>query len=40
MIKELEMLRDRPKRVEKPYIYHLDVGAMYLNINLTNRLHG
>ena len=32
------MLRDRPKRVEKPYIYHLDVGAMYPNIILTNRL--
>jgi DNA polymerase epsilon subunit 1 len=34
----LELLRDRPKRVEKPYIYHLDVGAMYPNIILTNRL--
>lgn len=32
------MLRDRPKRTEKPYIYHLDVGAMYPNIILTNRL--
>jgi DNA polymerase epsilon subunit 1 len=38
IIHELEMLRDRPKRVEKPYIYHLDVGAMYPNIILTNRL--
>ena len=32
------MLRDRPKRKEKPFIYHLDVGAMYPNIILTNRL--
>lgn len=32
------MLRDRPKRREMPYIYHLDVGAMYPNIILTNRL--
>lgn len=31
-------MRDRPKRVEKPYVYHLDVGAMYPNIILTNRL--
>jgi DNA polymerase epsilon subunit 1 len=38
IVEELEMLRDRPKRVEKPYIYHLDVGAMYPNIILTNRL--
>ena len=32
------MLRDRPKRSEKPYVYHLDIGAMYPNIILTNRL--
>eukprot|EP00536_Pseudo-nitzschia_multiseries_P014500 jgi/Psemu1/298741/fgenesh1_pm.714_\ len=38
IIEALELLRDRPKRVEKPYIYHLDVGAMYPNIILTNRL--
>ncbi|KAL3923554.1 MAG: hypothetical protein SGILL_001593, partial [Bacillariaceae sp.] len=38
IIEELELLRDRPKRVEKPYIYHLDVGAMYPNIILSNRL--
>jgi DNA polymerase epsilon subunit 1 len=38
IVEQLEMLRDRPKRVEKPYIYHLDVGAMYPNIILTNRL--
>ena len=31
-------LRDRPKRMENPLIYHLDVGAMYPNIILTNRL--
>eukprot|EP00529_Nitzschia_sp_RCC80_P002741 CAMPEP_0113444100 /NCGR_PEP_ID=MMETSP0014_2-20120614/2493_1 /TAXON_ID=2857 /ORGANISM="Nitzschia sp." /LENGTH=1934 /DNA_ID=CAMNT_0000335103 /DNA_START=203 /DNA_END=6003 /DNA_ORIENTATION=- /assembly_acc=CAM_ASM_000159 len=38
IVEELELLRDRPKRVERPYIYHLDVGAMYPNIILTNRL--
>jgi len=38
IIEQLEQLRDRPKRIEKPYIYHLDVGAMYPNIILTNRL--
>jgi DNA polymerase epsilon subunit 1 len=38
IVEELENLRDNPKRVEKPYIYHLDVGAMYPNIILTNRL--
>ncbi|KAI2497495.1 protein of unknown function (DUF1744) [Fragilaria crotonensis] len=38
IVEQLEMLRDRPKRTEKPYIYHLDVGAMYPNIILTNRL--
>ena len=32
------MLRDRPKRTEKPFVYHLDIGAMYPNIILTNRL--
>ena len=34
----LEMLRDRPQRSERPVIYHLDVGAMYPNIILSNRL--
>lgn len=34
----LELLRDTPKRQEKPVIYHLDVGAMYPNIILSNRL--
>lgn len=31
-------LRDQPLRLENPVIYHLDVGAMYPNIILTNRL--
>ena len=31
-------LRDNPNRMETPAIYHLDVGAMYPNIILTNRL--
>ena len=31
-------LRDKPTRLENPTIYHLDVGAMYPNIILTNRL--
>ena len=31
-------LRDTPARLENPIIYHLDVGAMYPNIILTNRL--
>ena len=30
-------LRDTPNRIENPLIYHLDVGAMYPNIILTNR---
>jgi len=38
IIEQLELLRDRPKRKEKPFVYHLDVGAMYPNIILTNRL--
>jgi DNA polymerase epsilon subunit 1 len=38
IIEKLELLRDRPVRVEKPVIYHLDVAAMYPNIILTNRL--
>ncbi|XP_022098482.1 DNA polymerase epsilon catalytic subunit A-like [Acanthaster planci] len=38
-IKEkLAALRDTPARLENPIIYHLDVGAMYPNIILTNRL--
>ncbi|KAJ0409994.1 hypothetical protein ATCC90586_009671 [Pythium insidiosum] len=35
---ELQALKDKPVRREKPLIYHLDVGAMYPNIILTNRL--
>jgi DNA polymerase epsilon subunit 1 len=35
---KLETLRDNPTRSEEPVIYHLDVGAMYPNIILTNRL--
>ncbi|GAB6019923.1 hypothetical protein CHUAL_001454 [Chamberlinius hualienensis] len=35
---KLIALRDCPARIEKPLIYHLDVGAMYPNIILTNRL--
>ncbi|XP_011498886.1 PREDICTED: DNA polymerase epsilon catalytic subunit A, partial [Ceratosolen solmsi marchali] len=35
---KLESLRSQPLRTEKPVIYHLDVGAMYPNIILTNRL--
>lgn len=38
IIEKLEMLRDKPNREEAPAIYHLDVGAMYPNIILTNRL--
>lgn len=38
IVEKLEMLRDRPIREEFPVIYHLDVGAMYPNIILTNRL--
>lgn len=34
----LGALRDQPNRLEVPLIYHLDVGAMYPNIILTNRL--
>lgn len=34
----LAALRDEPVRDEEPLIYHLDVGAMYPNIILTNRL--
>ncbi|KAL7564782.1 hypothetical protein ACA910_021045 [Epithemia clementina (nom. ined.)] len=38
IVDKLKLLRDRPVRKEKPFIYHLDVGAMYPNIILTNRL--
>lgn len=35
---KLTDLRNTPCRLENPLIYHLDVGAMYPNIILTNRL--
>eukprot|EP00752_Nemacystus_decipiens_P002463 g2319.t1 len=38
IIEQLEMLRDSPLREEEPFIYHLDVAAMYPNIILSNRL--
>lgn len=38
IVEKLENLRDNPVREEEPFIYHLDVGAMYPNIILTNRL--
>lgn len=34
----LQNLHDTPSRLEQPVIVHLDVGAMYPNIILTNRL--
>lgn len=34
----LQGLHDAPNRLEQPVIFHLDVGAMYPNIILTNRL--
>uniref|UniRef100_A0A6Q2YZ91 DNA polymerase epsilon catalytic subunit n=1 Tax=Esox lucius TaxID=8010 RepID=A0A6Q2YZ91_ESOLU len=36
--KKLLCLKEVPNRIECPLIYHLDVGAMYPNIILTNRL--
>ena len=38
IVERLELLRDTPRREERPVIYHLDVAAMYPNIILTNRL--
>jgi len=38
IVERLAELRDSPLRDEPPLIYHLDVGAMYPNIILTNRL--
>ena len=38
IIDKLSTLRDNPIKSENPMIYHLDVGAMYPNIILTNRL--
>ena len=37
VMEKLCELRDTPARLENPIIYHLDVGAMYPNIILTNR---
>lgn len=37
IVTKLQTLRDQPNRLENPIIYHLDVGAMYPNIILTNR---
>ena len=34
---KLQHMKDHPRRDENPLIYHLDVGAMYPNIILTNR---
>uniref|UniRef100_A0A8W7Q1J1 DNA polymerase epsilon catalytic subunit n=1 Tax=Anopheles coluzzii TaxID=1518534 RepID=A0A8W7Q1J1_ANOCL len=38
ILSALQQLYDIPTRLEQPVIYHLDVGAMYPNIILTNRL--
>lgn len=38
ILKQIQALREKPRRSEKPLIYHLDVSAMYPNIILTNRL--
>lgn len=38
IINALQELFDAPNRLEQPVIFHLDVGAMYPNIILTNRL--
>jgi DNA polymerase epsilon subunit 1 len=38
IIEKLLLLKATPIRSENPMIYHLDVGAMYPNIILTNRL--
>ena len=38
IVGKLSALGETPHRLENPMIYHLDVGAMYPNIILTNRL--
>ena len=38
IIEKLSKLRDCLNRLETPVLYHLDVGVMYPNIILTNRL--
>jgi len=32
IVAKLTALRDEPVRKERPFIYHLDIGAMYPNI--------
>jgi DNA polymerase epsilon subunit 1 len=32
IIDKIEQLRDKPKRMEKQLVYHIDVAAMYPNI--------
>ena len=38
ILDQFENLKNNPKFKDNPLIYHLDVGAMYPNIILTNRL--
>jgi DNA polymerase epsilon subunit 1 len=38
IVGKLMELRERPKRLQSPFVYHLHVGAMYPNIFLRNRL--
>uniref|UniRef100_A0A915AYJ0 DNA polymerase epsilon catalytic subunit n=1 Tax=Parascaris univalens TaxID=6257 RepID=A0A915AYJ0_PARUN len=38
VVQQMDDFIRRPMRIENPKIYHLDVGAMYPNIILTNRL--
>ncbi|KAF2077511.1 hypothetical protein CYY_001210 [Polysphondylium violaceum] len=38
VIKKFTKLKEQPKQLSPPLIYHLDVGAMYPNIILTNKL--
>ncbi|KYK54847.1 DNA polymerase epsilon [Drechmeria coniospora] len=38
IVEKLTSLRETPKCLERPLIYHLDVASMYPNIMTTNRL--
>ncbi|KYQ91238.1 putative DNA polymerase epsilon subunit A [Tieghemostelium lacteum] len=38
VVDKFQRLHDQPKQLSNPLIYHLDVGAMYPNIILTNKL--
>ncbi|KAF2666688.1 DUF1744-domain-containing protein [Microthyrium microscopicum] len=38
IIEKLQQLKEKPNRLERPSIYHLDVASMYPNIMTTNRL--